>query len=294
MGSYLEVWRPAGRELIPLAGRRVTVGAEPSNDVVLDHDKTVSRVHGVFEQFASAWCLRDLGSRNGTYVNGERVSECLLRDGDEIRLGTTRLYIRTSTQPDSRTRTESLQQPTLGIEERRTIRASAAPDGTVTVLFSDIEGSTASNERLGDQRWLEVLRGHNRVVRQQITASGGFEVKAQGDGFMVAFSSARNGLLCAIGVQRALRDHAREHPDDAVVVRIGLHTGEVLREGDDFFGRHVIMAARISAAARGGEILVSSLLKDLTQSIGDIQFGELKEVALKGITGMHQLYQVLW
>jgi class 3 adenylate cyclase len=294
MASYLEVWRPAGRERIPLAGRRVTVGAEPSNDLCLDHDRTVSRVHGVFELYANAWGLRDLGSRNGTFVNGKRISECLLRDGDEIRLGTTRIYLRSTVEPERRARTQSLQHATIGLEQRGTIRASAAPDGTVTVLFSDIEGSTAANERLGDARWLEVLRGHNHIVRTQVAACGGFEVKAQGDGFMVAFSSARSGLLCAIGIQRSLRDHAEERPDDAVVVRIGLHTGEVLREGDDFFGRHVIMAARISAAARGGEILVSSLLRDLTRGVDDIRFGERRELALKGISGTHDLYPVLW
>jgi class 3 adenylate cyclase len=294
MASYLEVWRPSGREQVPLSGPRVTVGAEPSNDVVIDHDRTVSRVHGVFEQLGSTWLLRDLGSRNGTYVNGERISERMLRDGDRIRLGTTDLFLRTAPDAGRRMRTQSLRQPTLGAEERRTIHAQAAPDGTVTILFSDIEGSTPANERLGDRRWLEVLNRHNRILRQEITANGGFEVKAQGDGFMVAFSSARRGLLCAIGIQRALRQDARERTDDAVVVRIGLHTGEVLREGDDFFGRHVILAARIASAARGGEILVSSLLKSLTESAGDIRFGERQEMNLKGITGANDLYAVLW
>src|SRR5207249_2485883 len=70
------------------------------------------------------------------------------------------------------------------------LRSHAAPDGTVTILFSDIEGSTQMTERLGDQRWLQVLREHNRIVREQLAAHGGFEVKSQGDGFMIAFQSA--------------------------------------------------------------------------------------------------------
>ncbi len=294
MSSYLEVWKPSGRGLIPLAGHRVTVGAEASNDVVLDHDRTVSRVHGVFEQLGSAWLLRDLGSRNGTFVNGERISERVLRDGDEIRLGTTRLLIRSSPDPERPGRTETLEHSMLAAAEEHVISGRAAPDGTVTLLFTDIEGSTAANERLGDQRWLEVLHHHNHLVRQQVVANSGFEVKAQGDGFMVAFASARKGLLCAIASQRALRDHARQRPDDAVTVRIGLHTGEVLREGADFFGRHVILAARIASAARGGEILVSSLVRDLTRSSGDFRFGERREVSLRGTTGLHSLYPVLW
>ena len=91
-------------------------------------------------------------------------------------------------------------------------------------------------------------------------------MKSQGDGFMIAFSSARRGLDCAMAIQRALQAHARSHPDEAIAVRMGLHTGEALKEGDDFFGTHVALAARIAAAARGGEILVSSLLKELTRT----------------------------
>jgi tetratricopeptide (TPR) repeat protein len=101
------------------------------------------------------------------------------------------------------------------LDERPDLAPHTAPDGTVTLLFSDIEGSTASNERLGDRRWLEVLHAHNRIVREEVAAHGGFEVKSQGDGFMVAFSSARRGLECAIGIQRALNAYATAHPEEA-------------------------------------------------------------------------------
>ncbi len=169
--------------------------------------------------------------------------------------------------------------------ERPDLVPHAAPDGTVTLLFSDIEGSTAANERLGDRRWLEVLQTHNRIIREQVVAHGGFEVKSQGDGFMVAFASARRALQCAVGIQRSLRDHAENHPEEATKVRIGLHTGEAIRQGDDFFGTHVAFAARIAGAAQGGEILVSSLLKELTDAAGDITFDDGREVPLKGLSG---------
>ena len=180
------------------------------------------------------------------------------------------------------------------LEERPDLAPHAAPDGTVTLLFSDIEGSTAANERLGDQRWLEVLHTHNRIVRDQVKTHGGFEVKAQGDGFMVAFGSARRALQCAVGIQQALRDHGERHPDEATQVRIGLHTGEAIKEGDDFFGTHVALAARIAAAASGGEILVSALLKELTEAAGDVAFGAEREVQLKGLTGRRRVHEVLW
>jgi class 3 adenylate cyclase len=178
--------------------------------------------------------------------------------------------------------------------ERPDLRRHAAPDGTVTILFSDIEGSTAMTERLGDQRWVQLLRTHNTIVREHIVVHGGFEVKSQGDGFMVAFASARRALLCAIDVQRAFASHATQYPDEPLNVRIGLHTGEAIKEADDFFGKNVILASRIANAARGGEILVSSLFKELTESAGEFAFGPSRDVELKGLSSTRRVFPVVW
>lgn len=175
-------------------------------------------------------------------------------------------------------------------EERPSLHHGTAPDGTTTVLFSDIEGFTAINDRLGDRQAFEVLKGHNQVVRDQVEAFGGFEVKSQGDGFMVAFSSARQAVLCAIAIQKALRAQGGE----PVRVRMGLHTGEAIKDADDFFGRNVIFAARIADQAEGGEILVSSLVKELTESGGEFEFENGREVALKGLSGTGKVYSVGW
>ena len=92
MPSHLEIWKPSGRQLITLGGERVTVGKSSANLVSLDHDSTVSRVHAVLENLGYAWSIRDVGSRNGTYLNGERISaERVLRSGDELRVGKSRL-----------------------------------------------------------------------------------------------------------------------------------------------------------------------------------------------------------
>lgn len=92
MSSHLEVSKPSGRELIPLEGQRVTLGKASTNAVSLDHDETVSRLHAVLENLGFAWSIRDLGSRNGTYLNGERITaERVLRSGDEVRVGKSRL-----------------------------------------------------------------------------------------------------------------------------------------------------------------------------------------------------------
>ena len=172
---------------------------------------------------------------------------------------------------------------------RPDLSSEAAPDGTVTLMFSDMEGFTQMTERLGDLRARDVVRDHNRIVREQFQAHGGYEVELQGDGFLVAFSSARRGLLCATAIQRAFAAYNAGHGDEPIRVRIGLHTGEALKDADKFFGRTVILASRIAGEARGGEILVSSLLRELTASTGDLRFGESREIRLKGIRVLRRI-----
>ena len=176
--------------------------------------------------------------------------------------------------------------------ERPNLQTHAAPDGTVTVMFTDIEGSTAMTERLGDTRAQDVLRIHNAIIRQQVDAHQGFEVKSQGDGFMVAFSSARLALECAIAIQQTLAAHNAENPAEPIKVRIGLHTGEAIKESEDFFGKSVILAARIASQAQGEQVLVSSLLKALVESSREFQFRDGREMELKGLAGTHQVFEV--
>src|SRR5579871_6780000 len=174
------------------------------------------------------------------------------------------------------------------------LRSAAAPDGTVTILFSDIEGFTALNDRLGDRMAQEVLRDHNELVRAELAKQDGFEVKNQGDGFMVAFSSASRALRAAIGIQGEFQSYNAHHPDTTVRVRIGMHTGEATRDHDDFLGSTVNLAARITEQARGGEIYVSSVLKELCDGTGEFRFGDAQEVELKGISQPRRIHRVLW
>ena len=181
------------------------------------------------------------------------------------------LMARTAAQPPEGPTSVGDVASTVG-SERPSLRPATAPDGTVTVLFSDIEGSTELNERLGDVRWLELLRAHHAIVREQVQQHGGFEVKSQGDGFMIAFPSARRGVQCARAIQDAIDDRLGDHPDGPIRLRIGLHTGEAIREEADFYGKNIVFAARIADEARGGEILASSVVKQLTESAGDLSF----------------------
>ena len=144
------------------------------------------------------------------------------------------------------------------------------PDGPVTILFSDVEGSTDLRTRRGDAVAHRILREHEDVVRGCVAAHDGQEVKALGDGFLIAFTSVRKALDCAAAIHVALAERAAAAPRDAVRVRIGVNTGEVVVEGDDLYGQAVNAAARIAGLAKGGEILVSEIVRQLAGSGPDL------------------------
>jgi class 3 adenylate cyclase len=181
------------------------------------------------------------------------------------------------------------------VQERRPdLRSHAAADGTVTLMFSDMEGFTRMTESLGDLAAHRVVQEHNRVVREQCAAHGGREVELRGDGFLLAFPSARSAALCAVALQRAFAAHNGRDPEATIRVRIGLHTGEAIRDADKFFGKTVIQAFRIADLAKGGEILTSSLAKELLASAGDLRFDAGREVELKGLAGPHRVFALDW
>ncbi len=177
--------------------------------------------------------------------------------------------------------------------DRPSLRRVLADDGTVTLMFSDIEGSTALNRKLGDQGWMDLLRQHDDIVRRRIKKSRGQVVKTQGDSFMVAFKDLELALNCAIAIQQDLGDEDLA-PDPPIRVRIGLHHGEVTRQGRDVFGLNVALAARVAAEATGGEILVSSDFKRLAKPGDGVTFGRGRTVSLKGISERATVYPVKW
>jgi len=176
------------------------------------------------------------------------------------------------------------------------MRAHAAPDGTVAILFSDIEDSTVLTEKLGDELWLELLREHNTIFREQVARHEGYEVKSQGDGFMLAFPDPCEALDCAIDVQRAFAERERDGGGELLRVRMGLHTGEVISEEGDYFGKNVILAARIAAQAMGGEILVSEEMRDAASNGNGngLEFDDGRDLELKGLAGSHRVFRAEW
>ncbi|GAG53216.1 unnamed protein product, partial [marine sediment metagenome] len=138
-----------------------------------------------------------------------------------------------------------------------------------------------------------LLAEHNRILREQVARHGGHEVKSMGDGFMVAFASAARALSCAVDIQKAFAEHSKT-AEEAINVRIGLNTGESIEEAGDYFGTAVTLAARIAARARGGQVLVSEVVRTVGGSLAGVEFRDAGRKQLKGIKGRQRVYEVVW
>ncbi len=169
------------------------------------------------------------------------------------------------------------------------------PTGTITFLFTDIEGSTTLLQRLGDRRYAEVLAEQQRFLRKAFAEGNGQEIDTQGDAFLVAFPRARDAVGAAVAAQRALMTHA--WPDGASLrVRMGLHTGEPLSGGTGYVGIDVHRAARIAGVGHGGQILVSDATRGLVAKDlpNEVSLRDLGEHRLKDLDHPHRLFQVVY
>ncbi len=153
-----------------------------------------------------------------------------------------------------------------------------------TLLFTDIVGSTDLAVKLGDQPWQDLLARHNALVREQLAIHRGREVSYTGDGFLAAFDGPARAIKCAKAIKDALSGLGLE-------IRVGIHTGECEKRGDELSGIALHIAARILEEARDREILVSNTVKDLVVGSG-IGFDAHRDVALKGVPGTWQLFPI--
>ncbi|HEY2208346.1 MAG TPA: adenylate/guanylate cyclase domain-containing protein [Gaiellaceae bacterium] len=165
---------------------------------------------------------------------------------------------------------------------------SQLPGGTVTFVFTDIEGSTRLLQELGDEEYGRVSGDHRRLVRETFGARGGTEIDTQGDAFFFSFPRARDAVAAAVDAQRALRDHdwpgGRE-----LLVRMGVHTGEPHLGEEGYLGLDVVRAARISEAGHGGQILISETTRALlgNQLPDGVAVHDLGEQHLKDVQHEH-------
>ena len=322
------VIKQEGRRPLYLQIREATeIGREC--DGILLADGQASRRHASLTPRKDTVIVEDLGSTNGTLLDGTPISSAVvLLPGSIIRIGDTVLQLALPEEgavvvtPAAVSGSRSTVVPgapvmggavkaagsgPAGIRETsmdavaRAVGSAPPPlqaieqdSGTITIVFSDIESSTQRATSMGDSAWMKVLSAHNSIIQLHVDKWHGKVVKNQGDGFMLTFGGARRALRAMIDVQRDLEDFARENPDKGVRIRVGVHTGEVIAEDGDIFGKHVMLAARVGGQATGGEILVSSLVKEIAAARGDLAFGEPRTVALKGIEGEHVVYPLRW
>ncbi len=169
-------------------------------------------------------------------------------------------------------------------------RRAASTPTRKTFVFTDIVGSTALAELLGDEAWEQLLRWHDETLRSIFSRGGGDVVNSTGDGFFVVFDEASAAVAAAIRIQRALADHRRTS-GAAIAVRIGLHTADAKRRGQDYSGMGVHVAARVAALAGGGEILAT----ESTLAEADLgEHGELRETSLRGVSAPVRVAALAW
>jgi class 3 adenylate cyclase len=175
-------------------------------------------------------------------------------------------------------------------EEEPAPAAATRTGGSVTILFTDMESSTALTGHLGDEGAQELVRAHNRIVRDALSRRGGSEIKHTGDGIMASFTSATAGLECAMEIQKAVASR-NEEAEMPFRVCIGLNAGEPVEEESDLFGTSVQLAARIRDHAQPGQILVSNVVRELVAGKVFL-FSDRGHAALKGFEEPVRLFEL--
>lgn len=328
-GPIVEVSQPGRRALYVQVREPIEIGRECDGVILVDLQ--ASRRHAQLSPRGDTVVVEDLGSTNGTLLDGQRISSAVvLTGGSSVQIGDTVLKLmaaapaavapvrpaddvpvasRATAMPGgpaggavkaaasgpSGIRETSMDAVARAVEAAPPPVAPAETDhGTITIVFSDIENSTQRATSMGDIPWMRVLAAHNSIIERAVERWGGKVMKNQGDGFMMTFNGARAALRAMIDVQRELEQYSADHPDLGVRVRVGVHTGEVIAEQGDIFGKHVMLAARVGGLADGGEIVVSSIVKEIASARGDLAFGPPQVVTLKGIEGDHVVYPLRW
>ena len=164
-------------------------------------------------------------------------------------------------------------------------------EGLASVLFTDVEGSTTLASAMGDKRWSALIDHHFMSIESIVQSHRGQFVKSLGDGTMSSFQSANEALLAAIKIQETVASNAAE---PRLGLRVGIHTGDIVLTRGDFFGTVVNKAARITASANAGEILVSDVTRAMVAGERDFSFEAPTSVTLKGLPGDHTIHRLEW
>ncbi len=172
--------------------------------------------------------------------------------------------------------------------------STPAPGGLVTILFTDMQSSTALTQQLGDAAAQEVRRAHNEIVRAALSHNGGSEIKHTGDGIMASFSTASSVIECAIAIQRGVAEYnVGAHGRAPLGIYIGLNAGEPIAEEGDLFGTSINLASRICDHAEAGQILAANVVRELAAG-KQFLFADLGETELRGFEDAVKLWELKW
>jgi class 3 adenylate cyclase len=313
------VIREPGRAPLCLVVRGPAIEVGRDCRGVLLTDPQISRRHLALHEASGVVYVTDLGSTTGTRVDGDPIAGArLLAPGQVVQLGATTIVLLRD-PPDQAQAGDAVGVPTVrgdraseaeatyseaqagdavGVPTGRGDRASeaeAAYRQGLTIVVSDVDDASHRGLDLGATNRLSLLEMHNSIVRRQVARHRGTEVRATGDGFMLSFPTASNALSCMVDVQRALYALARSRPADGVRVRVGVHSGDVIVADDgDLSGPHIVIAAHVAAAARGGEILVSARVRELVEPSPEFRFGPPRVVRPLGLGQELLLHPVAW
>lgn len=260
-----------------LAAAVVTLGREQDNDIVLESSR-VSRHHSRLHWTGSVHVVEDLGSKNGTWINDRRLEgPAPLNDGDTVRFGDLTFAFRVK-----------------GAATETVSRTDSIPHETVTIMFTDLEGHTGLFESLGSEAVYRLLDEHLSVMKTQVVRHGGRTIKTEGDGLLASFSSVRQAVDCAIQIQQRVSGLESPAGGKSLPVRIGINSGEALKQGEDLVGLAVVKAERIMRLASGGRIYLSQVSRSLLGPTSGLRIFSRGWHQLKGLSRKERVFEVAW
>jgi class 3 adenylate cyclase len=283
-----------------LDGPAIEVGRDCPGLVLTD--PKISRRHLSLQAAGGAVRVTDLQSRNGTFVGGRRIRRThVMATGERGQLGSCTISLADAPLSLPRALADGPAATSMELVAASAVAdppdLAAMPSGarTLTLVFSDLEHAAGNAGRLGADRWRAVLEMHSAIVRRQADRRGGLELRSHEDGFLHGFPSAHEALSFAVDLHRALHVLARSRPADTVRARTGAHTGELLVGADgELVERHLAVGSRVAGAARGGELLVTGIVRELVEPTGDIEFGSPRLITLEGFRLEHLVHPVRW
>ena len=293
LAPLVVITEPQRTPLVLAVVGRIEIGRDPSGLVLLDPQ--ISRRHLQVEARGRQVIVSDLSSRNGTTVNGRPLTtQHALVAGEVVRFGRCTLTVvgDDSARPGPTDAAARLPTGERSIDRVASVVIAArttAPEhgsGTVTAVFSEVWDAKERAAELGEVRWHGMLAVHHRIVRRMLTRRDGTELLSHDSCFLTCFPSVRNALGFTVDVHRALAAHAADNPSEGLRVRAGVHVGEAAFGDDGSSLRGLVtMTAGIALHARGGEILVSSLVREIVESHGNQPFDGSRAITMLGVPG---------